>query len=240
MHNSLTRTFAPMFLFAALAPAQYLGYPTPEFLKRPTANRISGSRAANRGRQARLLGNVGMGNPAALRGRCGDTQISREFINIAATLQGGLPLQPWAAELMKQRSAEQVLDPNVHCMPRGAPRIWTDDYYKRIFMLPGVAMIILTERNIQYRQIFMDGRPLPADPNPTWNGYSTAKWDGDTLVVETTGFKDGLWLDANGDPLSRRRQDDRTNPPSQLRDSPNRSHDRRSQVLHEAVDRHDE
>jgi hypothetical protein len=54
-------------------------------------------------------------------------------------------------------------------------------------MLPGVAMIILTERNIQFRQVFMDRRPLPVDPNPTWNGYSTAKWDGDTLVVETNG-----------------------------------------------------
>ena len=88
-------------------------------------------------------------------------------------LRGGLPYQPWAADLVKQRTAEQGLDPNVHCMPRGAPRIWTDDYYKRIYM-PRGAMIILTERNIQYRQIFMDGRPLPNDPNPTWNGYSTA------------------------------------------------------------------
>jgi len=86
-------------------------------------------------------------------------------------------------------------------MPRGAPRIWTDDYYKRIYMPPG-ALIILTERNIQYRVIFMDGRPLPNDPNPTWNGYSTAKWDGDTLVVETVGFRDDLWLDATGNPLT--------------------------------------
>ena len=57
-------------------------------------------------------------------------------------------------------------------------------------------VIILTERNMQYRQIFTDGRPLPDDPNPTWNGYSTARWEGDTLVVQTIGFKDDLWLDA--------------------------------------------
>ena len=63
-------------------------------------------------------------------------------------------------------------------------------------------VIILTERNMQYRQIFTDGRGLPIDPNPTWNGYSTAKWDGDTLVVQTVGFKDDLWLDANGNPLT--------------------------------------
>jgi len=86
-------------------------------------------------------------------------------------------------------------------MPRGAPRIWTDDYYKRIFQLEG-RLVILTERNMQYRQIFMDGRPLPPDPNPTWNGYSTARWEGDTLVVETSGFRDDLWLDSDGNPLT--------------------------------------
>jgi hypothetical protein len=62
-------------------------------------------------------------------------------------------------------------------------------------------VLILTERNMQYRQIFTDGRPLPKDPNPTWNGYSTARWDGDTLIVQTTGFKDDLWLDAFGNPF---------------------------------------
>ena len=121
--------------------------------------------------------------------------------NIAATLQGGPPYQPWAAALVKERRADQVQDPNVHCMPRGAPRIWTDDYYKRIIQTPE-RLIILTERNIQYRQIFTDGRPLPVDPNPVWNGYSTGKWDGDTLVVQTIGFRDDLWLDANGNPLT--------------------------------------
>ena len=80
-------------------------------------------------------------------------------------------------------------------------RSWTDDYYKRIFQVPG-RVLILTERNIQYRQIFTDGRPLPQDPTPTWNGYSIAHWEGDTLVVETTGFRDDLWLDASGKPLT--------------------------------------
>jgi hypothetical protein len=55
---------------------------------------------------------------------------------------------------------------------------------------------------MQYRQIFTDGRALPKDPNPTWNGNSTAHWEGDTLVVETTGFRDDLWLDASGNPLT--------------------------------------
>ncbi|MBV8731824.1 MAG: hypothetical protein JO336_18605, partial [Acidobacteriia bacterium] len=49
---------------------------------------------------------------------------------------------------------------------------------------------------------FLDGRPLPKDPNPTWNGYSTGHWEGDTLVIETTGYRDDLWLDAMGHPLT--------------------------------------
>jgi hypothetical protein len=133
--------------------------------------------------------------------KCNDTQVSREFINIAASRKEPVPYQPWAAEIVKKRSIEQGLDPNVHCMPRDAPRIWTDDYYKRIFMVPG-RMIILTERNMQYRQIFLDGRPLPQDPTPTWNGYSVGHWEGDTLVVETTGYRDDLWLDAAGKPMT--------------------------------------
>jgi hypothetical protein len=132
---------------------------------------------------------------------CNDLQIAREFLNIAASLKSPLPYRPGVADLVKRRTAAQDEDPNVHCMPRDAPRIWTDDYYKRIVQIPD-RVIILTERNMQYRQIFTDGRPLPADPNPTWNGYSSAAWDGDALVVHTIGFKDDLWLDAFGNPLS--------------------------------------
>ena len=113
-----------------------------------------------------------------------------------------LPYTDWGKSVVGERMAGGAKDdPNVHCMPRGMPRIWTDDYYKRIYMVPDT-MIILTERNMQYRQIHMDGRPLPNDPNPTWNGYSTAEWDGDTLVVHTIGFRDDLWLDSNGNPLT--------------------------------------
>jgi hypothetical protein len=137
---------------------------------------------------------------------CSDININdigREFFNLAYTLQGGLPYQPWAAALVKKRRADQAKDdPNVRCMPRGALRIWTDDYYKRIFQVPE-RLIILTERNMQFRQIFTDGRGLPQDdPNPTWNGYSVGKWEGDTLVVQTTGFRDDLWLDSDGNPLT--------------------------------------
>jgi hypothetical protein len=63
-------------------------------------------------------------------------------------------------------------------------------------------LVLLNEVNAMYRQIFVDGRPLPTDPNPSWNGYSTASWEGDTLVVRTNGFRDGLWLDMGGTPMT--------------------------------------
>jgi len=182
--------------------AQWLDYPTAGVPRTPDGKpNLTAPAPRTADGKPDFTGMWGWENRANCGARCNDGQIGREFINIAANLKGGPPYQPWAAAIVKQRTGDQVQDPNVHCMPRGAPRIWTDDYYKRLIQTPE-RLIILTERNIQYRQIFTDGRPLPVDPNPTWNGYSTAKWDGDTLVVQTTGFRDDLWLDANGNPLT--------------------------------------
>jgi len=114
---------------------------------------------------------------------CADQKIGQEFINIGWGLKDGLPYQPWAAELVKTRRADNSKDdPQTRCLPRGALRMHTDGLYKKIVQVPGL-MAILSERNATYRQIFIDGRPLPADPNPSWNGYSSGRWEGDTLVI---------------------------------------------------------
>ena len=117
-------------------------------------------------------------------------------------MQGGLPYQPWAAELAKQRKADQgVDDPHVRCLPDNPPRTWTMPHLTKAVHTPKL-LVLLYEVNAMYRQIFIDGRPLPQDPNPAWNGYSVGHWDGDTLVVQTTGFHDGLWIDMGGSPMS--------------------------------------
>jgi hypothetical protein len=189
-------------VLSATVAGQWLEYPTPGVprtadgkpnMDAPTPRTAEG--------KPDFSGMYGWETRANCGAKCNDFQISREFMNIASNVKGGLPYQPGVADLVKHRTANQDEDPNVHCMPRGAPRIWTDDYYKRILQLND-RVVIITERNMQYRQIFTDGRPLPNDPNPTWNGYSTAKWDGDTLVVQTIGFRDDLWLDAFGNPLT--------------------------------------
>jgi len=74
-------------------------------------------------------------------------------------------------------------------------------YPRKMIQVPGL-LVILFERDTAYRQIFTDGRPLPDDPQPGFNGYSTGKWEGDTLIVETKGFRDGTWLDVSGTPLT--------------------------------------
>jgi hypothetical protein len=122
--------------------------------------------------------------------------------NLGANTPGGLPYQPWAAALVKERTADDSRDdPHVRCLPDNPPRTWTLPHLTKAIHTPRL-LALLYEVNAMYRQIFVDGRPLPEDPTPAWNGYSTARWEGDTLVVQTAGFRDGLWLDMTGSPMS--------------------------------------
>jgi hypothetical protein len=128
--------------------------------------------------------------------------VSDQFINIAAGLDGGLPYQRWARDLVKARESEQrVNDPMSHCIPIGPIRLHTWNGPRKVVQTPGLLMV-MNEPDNSFRQIFTDGRPLPPDPNPAWNGYSSGQWDGDTLVVHTTGFRDRMWLDATGNPVT--------------------------------------
>jgi len=133
---------------------------------------------------------------------CEEVRTSDLWLDFGHGMPGGLPYQPWAAEAVKQRKvANGKDDPTSRCLPLGVPRLLVDPEYRKIIQVPGL-LVILSERNASYRQIFTDGRPLPEDPQPSWNGYSSGKWDGDTLVVESNGFHDGMWLDRNGSPLT--------------------------------------
>ena len=125
-----------------------------------------------------------------------------DAIDIGRTRPGGLPYQPWAAELVRRRAADNAKDdPHARCLPPNFPRAYSLPQYWKIVQTPEL-IVILHEFNATYRQIHVDGRPLPVDPNPYWSGYSTARWDGDTLIVESNGFRDDLWLDLNGSPLT--------------------------------------
>jgi hypothetical protein len=126
-----------------------------------------------------------------------------QFLDIAPSVKGGLPYGPGMAELAKVRSAPpKTSEPITRCLPIGiVERLTWVGGLKKIVQIPGL-LLILNEYNASFRQIFTDGRPLPTADQTAWDGYSTGKWEGDTLVVETTGFRDGQWLDTAGDPLT--------------------------------------
>lgn len=152
------------------------------------------------------LWHVAMRNPcnAALNRFSGCTEIGGSPLarDLGVNLPGGLPYQPWAAEIVKQRAADDSRDdPHVRCLPDNPPRHWGLPHLNKIVHTPKL-LVVLYEVNAMYRQIFTDGRPLPEDPTPGWNGYSTARWEGDTLVVQTIGFRDSLWIDLHGSPMS--------------------------------------
>jgi len=119
----------------------------------------------------------------------------------AALTSGEVPYQPWAKALFDERKdgAHSSEDPDANCLPQGVPKINAIAYPQKFIQSPG-SIVIVYEAFTLWRQIFLDGREVVPDANPTWLGYSTGKWDGDTLVVESRGFNGRAWLDQLGRP----------------------------------------
>src|SRR5579863_4886029 len=123
---------------------------------------------------------------------------SRQMANIGIDLPGGLPYQPWLAALTKQRTDNLAKDdPHIRCWPDNFIRAYGMPHLLKFVHTPGL-LVVLNEMNAGYRQVFTDGRPLPQDPNPSWQGYSSGKWSGDTLVIDTIGLRDDTWIDWSG------------------------------------------
>lgn len=123
--------------------------------------------------------------------------------NLAAGLKpDDVSFRPWAEALYKERQARNSADhPGARCLPSGIPEKDTVPAPYKIVQNPDLILFLYESRTI-FRQIFMDGRPLPQDAQPAWQGYSVGRWDKDTLVVETSGFTDQGWLDMAGHPAS--------------------------------------
>jgi hypothetical protein len=112
------------------------------------------------------------------------------------------PMRPEGAAILRRRlqdPAEAL--PSTHCLPSSIPFSTLVSEVHKIVQTPGLMVILLEEDNA-HRQIYTDGRKLPADPQPSWLGYSIGRWERATLVVETVGFNDKGWLDAMGHPRS--------------------------------------
>lgn len=120
------------------------------------------------------------------------------FFDLAKDLKPeDVQMTPWAAGIAAQReSRNHVDDPYGYCLPPGVPRIDFGGGPLKVLQTPGeTAFLYESLAGWIFRQVFTDGRPLPPSNVPTWLGYSIGRWDGDAFVVDTTGFKDGGWLD---------------------------------------------
>jgi hypothetical protein len=127
-----------------------------------------------------------------------------QFFNIGAGFKDGLlPLTPWGTQVRAQRKGNDNKDnPDALCLPLGLTQLHMHPQPRKIVQTAR-EIVVLYEANGNVRQILTDGRPLPNnDPEPWWYGYSVGHWDGDTLVVETAGFRDDVWLDVEGSPLT--------------------------------------
>lgn len=127
---------------------------------------------------------------------------SRQMRDIGIDLPGGLPYQPWLIPIVKERTANEAIDdPHIRCLPDSFLRAYGLPHLLKFVHSPQL-LVVLNEMNAGYRQVFTDGRPLPKDPNPAWQGYSSATWSGDTLVIDTIGLRDDTWIDWNGSVLT--------------------------------------
>ena len=211
MHKSIARsTFIAIALVSALALpgtawAQWLKYPTAGVprtadgkpnLSAPTPRTADGKPD---------FSGIWLTNSSFCRNQdpekliCGsELPMGREGFNMGVSLKGGLPYQPWLAALVKERTAEPGRGRSAYPLPSGHVSARLQPAPPAQVGADPWPAVMLDELNAGYRQIFTDGRPLPEDPNPSWQGYSSAKWDGDTLIVNSIGFRDDLWIDSQG------------------------------------------
>ncbi len=128
----------------------------------------------------------------------GESINSKYFRDILADYPADAkPLTAYGVELLRKHAEAGAFNPTVNCLPDGVPHGDLLPEPFKIIHSRGV-IVMLYEVETTFRQIFLDGRKLPVDPSPSWQGYSVGRWEGDTLVIDTIGFNDKGWLDARG------------------------------------------
>jgi hypothetical protein len=194
--SAVAWSFVVVIGASPLGAAQWLNYPTPGIPRLPDGkpNLTAPTPSAADGKPD-LSGIWAV--ECSIYGR--DACFTRSlFFDLAKDLQASdVEMTPWAAAIQAQRaSRNHVDDPYGYCLPPGTPRIDFGGGPFKILRTPQVTAILYeTLVGVTFRQVFTDGRPLPRVAEPTWLGYSVGRWDGDTFIVETIGFKDGGWLD---------------------------------------------
>jgi hypothetical protein len=109
--------------------------------------------------------------------------------------------KPWAKGLYDARQAHD-LEPHARCKASGAIRQLLTPYGVEMLEIPELKQLFIFDVGgpHTWREINMDGRPLPQNPEPTNYGYSIGHWEGDTLVIESTGYNTEFWFERAGLP----------------------------------------
>ena len=205
-------TLATLLLASDRVAAQWLNYPTAGVPRTPDGKVNMTAPAPRMANGKPDLSGLWMtaepnrpATAAPVRDEPGDSRnitASRQMRDIGVDLKGGLPYQPWLVPIVKERTANEAIDdPHIRCLPDNFLRAYGLPHLLKFVHSPEL-LVVLNEMNAGYRQVFTDGRPLPKDPNPSWQGYSTAHWSGDTLVIDTIGLRDDTWIDWNGSVLT--------------------------------------
>jgi hypothetical protein len=193
-----------LIICAEMLPAQWPKYMKPSVPKNPDGSvNLAGPvpRTADGKPDLSGIWTPDFPKRAAKTGAAADLGPSTsQFFNIGISFKDGLPFTPFGAEIRKRRMAnESTENPDAHCLPLGVGQVLNISLHK--FVQTPDQIVLLYEG--ASREIFTDGRPLPNnDPQPLFWGYSVGKWEGDTLVVQTIGFRDDGWLDVQGSPLT--------------------------------------
>ena len=195
---NVLRTVAVAIAIGSLLPAQWINYPTPG-TPRTRDGKPNLAAPAPRTNGVPDLSGVWQAAGNLPSQGSGDLPLNPLLARFGTNSKGGLPYRPETREGMsKRRMKDQHY---LTCITPGGPQMLVLPTMRKIVQTPGL-VLILSEYNVNYRQIFTDGRPLPDDPQPTWNGYSVGKWEGDTLVVHSLGYRDDQTLDLQGSPLT--------------------------------------
>jgi len=115
-----------------------------------------------------------------------------------------VPFQGWARAKFQANQATPQNELDLRCLPPGVPRIMLMARPLEIVQTPERILFVYEGGAHVFRQVWMDGRAHPKDPNPDWLGHSIGHWEGDTLVVDSVGFNDKTWLDDAGHPHTER------------------------------------
>ena len=195
---NVARTVAAAIAIGSPLAAQWIHYPTPGTPRTPDGKP---NLAAPAPRAQGFPDLSGIWQPAGnlpSQGS-GDLPLNPLLAWFGTNSKGDLPYQPETREAMRKRRMKD--QHYLTCVTPGGPQMLVLPTMRKIVQTPGL-VLLLSEYNVHYRQIFTDGRPLPDDPQPTWNGYSVGKWEGDALVVHSLGYRDDQTLDLRGSPLT--------------------------------------